>query len=178
MLPITRIYTGNSIASAEKTCCRLLYSNNQRNTHIKCPAVTHRLSTSQALYLVAATIQQKSRSRFVWTIYTTHVLTYQRARCVCNLRVRVRSCVWVFTVVCGNTECISASRFYVLLRSTAAASALSCHLCRVMPHYIPRGSYGTTFYACVYLEYASDVGTTIPKQVVNTLSCVLSGSSC
>ena len=49
-------------------------------------AVSHRASSSQALYLMAATVQQQSHSKFVWTTYMLLVALYMRVCDECVLR--------------------------------------------------------------------------------------------
>ena len=90
-------------------CCRIMLS------------VSHRASSSQALYCVAATVQQQSHSKFVWTTtyYTCVDSTCMRVFCVrydtCVCR-RVQVCAYV----CWNPPLFQLLFFVFLLCFIAA----------------------------------------------------------
>ena len=61
------------------------------------PTVSHRVSSSRALYFVAATVQKESHSKFVWTTSMRVRDVFMQTCGMCNSRKRLIPKLWLPT---------------------------------------------------------------------------------
>ena len=87
---------------------------------------------TKTLYLVAATVQEQSHIKFVWTT-TMHVWTLHIYACLlCAMtHVHVCRCVRVCVLVCWNLT-FQLFVFFALL-AAAVAAAVSCRMYHTVP---------------------------------------------
>ena len=118
-------------------------------------------TTVQALYLVAATVQEQSHIEFVWASYKACVdIAYACLLCA-MIRVRVCKCVRVCVLVCWNPKFHLFVRFALLV-----AAAVSCRLYHTVPQALKlsilwqqqqshkKFAWTTTCHACVDIAHA------------------------